>query len=116
MNPLSGKVVAKMSGFDDLIDRLAIEVYQKHTLFICIHDLPYWIKRYLVNFKKLNGVYPNSITLDDHFENETEIRISDYFKSMYPDYTFFSLENDPEFVDEMNVELYELGEHLMEAR
>jgi hypothetical protein len=105
-----------ISGFDPLLDRLAIGVYNKQCMYVCIHDLPYWIRRYLVSYKKCHGSYPYSIILDDKFENELDVKVDNYFKTTYPGYIEFLLDSDREFVEEMNIELYELGEWLVKDR
>lgn len=91
-----------------------MDVYNKHTLFVCVHDLPYWIKRYLVNCKKLHGNYPYGIHLEDEFVNSIEIKIRDYFISTYPGYIEFCLDSDREFIADITIDLYSLGESLMQ--
>ena len=72
------------SGFDALIDRLALNLYQGTEVLVGIDALPFWIKRELARHRKIHGSSPTGWTTGQPFETEEQEKIEKYFLEKYP--------------------------------
>lgn len=104
------------SGFDALMDALALEVRASATVFAGVDTFPFWFKRELVKHCKATGQVFTIWTMDEPRTSEIQQRMEDYLKKRFPVAKEIVFERSAAFAEEVTRLLIDLANDIEPAK
>jgi hypothetical protein len=106
----------RVNGFDVLIDQMAISVKRQTVVFLAVEDLPFFVRRYLVEKYRETGRKPGVWTMGEPATGDVEQRIEAWLKARYPHAIEISIQPNRKSAEEMEEMFVGYAEGLNDGR